>query len=205
MKNIKPLTTIICAILSLVLFTQCGNSRGTSAGQHPKQCVSPDSIRGIRIVYIDLDTVMYRYSFALDINKEMISKEAKISATLENKRKKIEEEISQFEYRCNARTFASKEEFVQAREEIVRKEKEFMIERDELYAEWEQENMARGKELRDSINNFILEHNKEKGYDFILTKIGDNILFANEAFDITMEIVDGLNKRYKSKLRQQSR
>ena len=79
--------------------------------QQQHQCVNPDSIRGIRIVYIDLDTVMYSYKFALDINKE-------------------------------------------------------------------------------------------KGYDFILTKIGDNILFANEAFDITMEIVNGLNKRYKSKIRQ---
>lgn len=202
MRNIKPLTSIIYAILCLALFTQCRNSQPNDTRQQQHQCINPDSIRGIRIVYIDLDTVMYRYKFALDINKEMISKEAKISATLENKRKKIEEEISQFEYKCNARTFASEDEFVQAREEIVRKEKEFMTERDELYAEWEQENMARGKELRDSINNFILEHNKEKGYDFILTKIGDNILFANEAFDITMEIVNGLNKRYKSKIRQ---
>lgn len=145
---------------------------------------------------------MYRYKFALDINKEMISKEAKISATLESKRKKIEEEVSQFEYRCNAKTFASEEEFVQAREEIMRKEKEYIIQRDELCAEWEKENMEKGKELRDSINSFILEYNKEKGYDFILTKIGDNIMFANNAYDITMEIIDGLNKRYKNKMRQ---
>ena len=63
----------------------------------------------------------------------------------------------------------------------------------------ESENMARSKELRDSINNYILEHNKTNGYDFILTKIGDNILYANSAFDITDEIVKGLNKRYKKK------
>lgn len=201
MKNIKPPISIICAILCLMLFTQCNKSQHNNAGQ-AQRCVNLDSIKGIRIVYIDLDTVMYRYKFALDINKEMISKEAKISAALENKRKKIEEEISQFEYKCNAKTFASEDEFIQARDEIVRKEKEFMTERDELYAEWEKENMARGKELRDSINSFILEHNKEKSYDFILTKIGDNILFANEAFDITMEVVEGLNKRYKSRIRQ---
>ena len=202
MRNIKPLLLTFFAAMCIILFTQCGGETKVQNGTKSNCTINIDSIKGLKIVYVNLDTIMYRYEFALDINKEMISKEAKISATLENKRKKIEEEISQFEYKCNARTFASEDEFIEAREEIVRKEKEFMTERDELYAEWEQENMARGKELRDSINNFILEHNKEKGYDFILTKIGDNILFANEAFDITMEIVNGLNKRYKSKIRQ---
>lgn len=201
MRNIKPIITIICLISCLALFTQCRKEQHGSTIQ-PQLCVSPDSTKGIRIVYIDLDTIMYRYKFALDINKEMISKEAKISATLESKRKKIEEEVSQFEYRCNAKTFASEEEFVQAREEIMRKEKEYIIQRDELCTEWEKENMEKGKELRDSINSFILEYNKEKGYDFILTKIGDNIMFANNAYDITMEIIDGLNKRYKNKMRQ---
>ena len=58
MRNIKPLTSIIYAILCLALFTQCSNSRPNDIKQQQHQCVNPDSIRGIRIVYIDLDTVM---------------------------------------------------------------------------------------------------------------------------------------------------
>ena len=144
---------------------------------------------------------MYRYKFALDINKEMIKKEAKISATLNSRRKRIEEEVAQFEYRCNTRTFIDEESFIRERDEIMRKEQDFIKLRDELYSELERENQARGKELRDSISNFVLEHNKEKEYDFILTKIGDNIFYANQALDITQDIVDGLNRRYKAKIR----
>lgn len=33
----------------------------------------------------------------------------------------------------------------------------------------------------------------------ILTKSGDNILFADKSLDITAEVVAGLNKAYKSK------
>ena len=51
--------------------------------------------------------------------------------------------------------------------------------------------------MRDSITNFIKEYNATKGYDFILTRVGDEILYANEAYDITEEIVEGLNQRYK--------
>ena len=31
----------------------------------------------------------------------------------------------------------------------------------------------------------------------ILSKSGDNILFANKKFDITQDVINGLNKRYK--------
>jgi outer membrane protein len=46
------------------------------------------------------------------------------------------------------------------------------------------------------VNNYIKIYNTTKGYDYILTKIGDNILYANKALDITQDIIDGLNSRY---------
>lgn len=204
MRNIKPLFTIITAILCLALFTQCSSEKQTERTEKAENATDVvnyvgDSLNnGIKIAYINLDTVMYCYEFALDINKEMISKEAKMVATLESKRKVIEEEIAQFEYKCNARIFADEETYIKEREEIMRKEKEFMSLRDEMYAEWESENFERGKKLRESINMYIKEYNDMNGYDFILTKIGDNILYANKAYDITMDIVDGLNRRYKN-------
>lgn len=203
MKNIKPLFSITVAILCLMLFTQCGSERQTERtgkaenATNVERHLTGNHGKSIRIAYINLDTIMYRYEFALDINKEMISKEAKMVATLETKRKVIEEEIAQFEYKCNARLFTNEEAYINEREEIMRKEKEFMSLRDEMYAEWESENFERGKKLRERINRYIQEYNDKNGYDFILTKIGDNILYANDTYDITNDILDGLNNRYR--------
>ena len=187
------------AAMCIILFTQCSGETKVQNGTKSNCTINIDSIKGLKIVYVNLDTIMYRYEFALDINKEMISKEARISATLDGKRKKLEEEIADFEYRCNAKLLATEEQFIEERDKIIKKEQEFVKLRDELYMQLESENMARSKELRDSINSYILEHNQTKGYDFILTKIGDNILYANSALDITMEVVEGLNKRYNKK------
>ena len=41
------------------------------------------------------------------------------------------------------------------------------------------------------------EYNATHGYDIILSRMGENILFANEALNITKEVIDGLNNRYK--------
>ncbi len=51
--------------------------------------------------------------------------------------------------------------------------------------------------LRDSLNNFLNEYNKDGRYKMILSKSGDNILYADKALDITNDVVAGLNKRYK--------
>jgi outer membrane protein len=199
MRNIKPLLLTFFAAMCIILFTQCSGETKVQNGTKSNCTINIDSIKGLKIVYVNLDTIMYCYEFALDINKEMISKEARISATLDGKRKKLEEEIADFEYRCNAKLLATEEQFIEERDKIIKKEQEFVKLRDELYMQLESENMARSKELRDSINSYILEHNQTKGYDFILTKIGDNILYANSTLDITMEIVEGLNKRYNKK------
>ena len=38
---------------------------------------------------------------------------------------------------------------------------------------------------------------KVKKFDLILSKAGDNILYASKAYDITQDVINGLNKSYK--------
>jgi outer membrane protein len=61
------------------------------------------------------------------------------------------------------------------------------------------ENAKNSLQLRDSINVFLKEYNKDKKYSVILSNTGlDNILYADDAMNITDEVVAGLNARYVS-------
>ena len=61
------------------------------------------------------------------------------------------------------------------------------------------ENEKNNLQLRDSINAFLKEYNKGKKYDLILSNTGfDNLLYADSAYNITQEILEGLNARYVS-------
>ena len=55
------------------------------------------------------------------------------------------------------------------------------------------------KTLRDSVQSFLKDYNKDMHFDMIISKQGDNVLYANEKLDITREVVNGMNKRYQSK------
>lgn len=60
-----------------------------------------------------------------------------------------------------------------------------------------EENNKNSLLFRDSINAFLKEYNKTHGYSLIFSNTGfDNLLYADSAFNITKEIVDGLNARY---------
>jgi len=52
--------------------------------------------------------------------------------------------------------------------------------------------------LQDTILNFIKKYNEKANYTYILEHAKlSGILFADEAFDITKDIVEGLNMEYK--------
>ena len=51
------------------------------------------------------------------------------------------------------------------------------------------------KSLQDSLDNFLLEYNKDKKYDLILNKA--TVLFSDQKYDITQDVINGLNTRYK--------
>ena len=67
-----------------------------------------------------------------------------------------------------------------------------------LSGEFQNETEKYNNALRDSIKHFLASYNKDKKYSLILSKAGDNILYADKAHDITNDVIAGLNKAYKS-------
>ena len=62
-----------------------------------------------------------------------------------------------------------------------------------------EDNNAKRLLLRDSIKAVLKKYNKTGGYSLIFSNTGfDNLLYADSAYNITKEIVDGLNARYSS-------
>ena len=64
--------------------------------------------------------------------------------------------------------------------------------------EFNEEQERINQEARDSIQAFLKVYNKKKKFDYVMIKAGDNLLVANPKYNITNDIVNGLNKRYKS-------
>ena len=49
--------------------------------------------------------------------------------------------------------------------------------------------------LQDSLDNFLADYNKDKKFDMILNKA--TVLYGDDKYDITQDVINGMNARYK--------
>lgn len=81
-----------------------------------------------------------------------------------------------------------------AQQELLKKEQELELKRQNLGAKYMKDQDAFNKEIHDNLHDYIEIFNEEKGYDYILSYSKESsILFANNELDVTQEIIDGMN------------
>lgn len=192
MKRIK-FTAI--ALLSILLFAQCGNSANNQTAPAAAPAAAVEG--GIKIAYVNIDTLLNNYNFSVTLRNEMLRKGENMRMTLSEKGKAIQADMEDFQRKVENNVYATRQRAEEEQARIIKSQEDYArLEQrlvNELSAEEQKNNIA----LRDSINNFLTEYNKQHGYDLILSKMADNILLANEALDITKEVIKGLNDRYK--------
>ena len=194
-KSAKATRTIKSALLffaTIFIFAQCGNKEQEVEESMIRE-LEPASIVGIRIVHANIDSIIYRYNYAIDVNKELIDEERRIEYEIAKKTREIKEYRNR---RLNAGTF---QEYKKITQEIVDKEEELVRHKIEVMEKFNSQAHAKDQEIRDSITNYLKEYNRSKGYDYILTRFDDNMFYANKSLDITDEIIEGLNSRYTPK------
>ena len=140
-----------------------------------------------------------RRSFAHSIlNEDMIRKEENIRVALNEKAKDLQNDYEEFERKLNNNGFATLERAESEQNRILKKRQDLEELQERLSNELAIESNKNNVLFRDSINSFINQYNKAKGYNIILSRLGDNILYIDNAMNITQEVIDGLNARYKA-------
>ena len=180
------------AFASLFAFVQCAPQETEQT--QPVQPIQTSCT--LKVAYVNLDSLMSKYNLAQDINKEMMRKEEDIKMKLTEKYKALQADQADFERKYKNNVYATPERAQSEYNRIMQQEQEIVQLEQRLTLEFEKEGLVKNQALRDSINRYMVEYNKDKGYDFIITKLGENLLYANPAYDITNEVTNGLNARY---------
>ena len=194
MKNLKNTTILALALVASLAFVQCSNEKQEVA---PAQPVAIDGAKSIKIAFVDIDSLLTNYEFSTTINKEMLRKEENMRMTLSEKAKDIQADIEDFQRKLENNVYATQKRAEEEQSRIIKRREDYERLSERLAAELAAESQKNNVVLRDSINSFLNEYNKEKGFDLIISRVGDNLLYANQALDITKEVISGLNKRYK--------
>ena len=197
MKKLNYLVNGLAAIAFVVLFSQCaGNANQQSAGNAPAQ----GGLSDMKIAYLEIDTLLAKYNFCIDLNEAMVKKSENVRLTLNQKATELDKQKREFQTKYQNNAYLSQERAQQEYNRIVNLEQDLQNLSNKLQQELLSENEKNSLQLRDSINSFLKEYNKTKGYSLIISNTGfDNLLYADSIYNITQEILEGLNARYSAK------
>ena len=186
----------IVALSALVALTACNQKQDAAV-----EAAAPaeEAQSGMKVAFVEVDSLMSQYQFCKDYTLLLNKKGENAANTLQQKQRALQQHAAALQKKYESNGFNTRDELERAQNQL-NKEQQDLAELDQrLTNELAMENAKLNEELRDSIQAFLKVYNRTKKFDYILARQGDNILFANPKFDITKEVVAGLNKRYKAK------
>ena len=151
---------------------------------------------GMKIAYIEVDSIMSQYKFCKEYSLILEKKSQNIQNTVNAKGRSLQAAAAKFQQDIQNNKYTQQQaEAVQAG--LQKQNADLQALQQRLGAEFQAETEKFNKALRDSIQQYLAVYNKDKKFSLILSKAGDNILYADKTYDITNEVIAGLNKAYK--------
>ena len=185
---------ILPALAIAAMMVSCNNA---SPKMDEQPAAGDASASGLKIAFVEVDSLMTQYDFAKDYSVTLQKKSNNARNTLTTKGNTLQAAVNNFQQKLNNNGFTSREQAASQQSAIERQQRDLQELQARLENELATETAKFNEALRDSLQNFLKAYNEDKQFDIILTKQGDNILFANKKFDITQDVINGLNKRYK--------
>ena len=186
--------TLALAAMTTLAFTSC--NKQNSQAENKSESNTKAAPTSMKIAYVEGDSIMSQYKFCKDYSLILQKKGQNIQSTLASKQQALQAAAANFQQKVQQNAYTREQaEAIQAGLQKQSADLQGLNQRlsNEFQVETEKYNAA----LRDSLRHFLNEYNKDKKYSLILSKAGDNLLYADKAFDITNDVVAGLNKAYK--------
>ena len=192
-KNIIRTLTLLAIIATMA---SCNKQPSKMDGESTAE---DESAQGLRIAYVEVDSIINQYEYAKLMNDSLEKMGANATNVLSNKDKELERSYNSIQTKLQNNGFTSEQQYKSAVAAFEQERNNRVALEARLSNELMQKQTDFTKTLHDSVNNFLADYNKDKKYDIILRTgmANEVILYADKKFDITQDVINGLNARYK--------
>ena len=196
-SNVVLLVALV--VLYVLFFT---GKKAVSFKEKDTTFLSSDSAKYqlLPVAYIDVDSLLQKYDFAKEQNEILLTKQENARLTLAQKAAEFEKDYIDFQKKLQNNVYATQQRAEQEGNRLAKKQEDIRNLEVRLTNELLAEQQKINNQLRDSLNLTLESYRIENGYQIIFSNtMHDNILSADARFNITDEIVDLLNARFKKK------
>ena len=196
MKNINYIINGVLAVAVVILFVMQFSDKKETRNVRP--VASGENLTGtLPVAYVNVDSLLENYNYAKDLNEIILKKSENSRASVNQKATSLRSEMQEFQRKIENNAFLTRERAEQEQQRLLQKQQELQELDARLSQELMNEQQKLNEQLRDTVVAQLKVFNKDKDYQIIYSNtLGDNILLANDIYDITAEVLDYLNKNY---------
>ena len=159
-------------------------------------CNKTAEVASTKTAYVDTSKLMIEYTEAKDIEAKYKAKSQEMGRELEAEIAKFKAEAGNFQKNAqmNGQAWAQ-----QKGAELQKRVQQLGHAQQQLSQQLQQESGKEMDSLVSGVKKFIKSYGKEKGYSYIFGT-GDvaSVLYAEDQYDITKELIAALNEKYKA-------
>ncbi|MDE7458100.1 MAG: OmpH family outer membrane protein [Muribaculaceae bacterium] len=197
MKKTSFAAKSLIALLAAGMISCAGNTNETATTSVPQSSNGSESAApALSIRYVDIDSVMATYTLSKELDEQGRKLMLDYQRMENQKTNELQNLAAQIEHKRNNNGYLSQESFDADVQNVQRKQNEASKILGAHQEKIQNQIAEFNRQLSDSIQNFIKDYNATRHYDAILYRASG--LYFNPALDITGEIIEGLNARYKS-------
>ena len=186
----RKIATRVLLLAATVAFVSCG-----SANKEEKVIANPEATAALNIRYIDLDSINANYNLVKDFNEINLRALNKLESAQRTKQQELQKRATEIENKARNNGYISQSTYEADLQRFQQQQREAEVYLGRLQEQAQQDAYDQSVALQDSLNNFIADYIKTHPYDAILYKAAG--AYFNPELDITKEVVEGLNARYK--------
>jgi outer membrane protein len=197
MKNINYAISGVLATAVVILFVMQFTGKRETKTERAAFTSEGDSTGLLPVAYVDMDSLLLNYNYYNDLLEVIMKKQENSRANINQQANKLQTEIQDFERKWNNNAFLTTERAQQEQQRLVRKRQELEELDNRLARELMEEQQKLTEQLRDSLLTQLKVYNQDKRFQIIFSsRSTDVILLADEAYNITDEILSYLNRNY---------
>ena len=172
------------------------SSKKTIGSRDANGLVGGNTAKDFKMAYFDMDSVAANFEMVKEVKAELTKKESEIAAEMDRLAKKIQDKYAYYQNLAQAGNLSESQSEV-ASAEIKKMDDDMKARKQQLDQDYFDLKTRKETDIKTKIENFCKEYNTTHNYTYIISYEQGLFFYRDTAYNITSELVKGLNAKYK--------
>ncbi len=200
MKNVNYIINGITVVAVIVLFVLYFTEKkpGDTETVQKETTFQPGEHQS-KIAYFKIDSVFANWDLYFSEQEKLSTMQQKLETDFENKSQGFRKRVEDAQYKIQ-RGLVTRAEAQQLEQQLAAEEQNLVGLQNDYAMQLQEESTVSNRQMVDNLEQYLKKYNADKGYDYIFSySFGGNLFYGNKVYDITEEVIKGVNEAYPAK------